>query len=411
MQAVRRWLFILPVHHRSFSTSRNNVFILSAVRTPIGTFRSSLSPMSASELGAIAISSAVEKAGIHKDRVQEVYMGNVLSAGMGQAPARQAVLFAGMSHSTECTTVNKVCASGLKSVMLASQSLALGDRDCMVAGGMESMSNVPYYLSKGRGGFGYGHQSVEDGIIKDGLWDVYDQFHMGNCAENTAKKLSIPREHQDEYAVRSYKLSANSVQRGLFKKEICPVSVKQRKSVIEVVEDEEFRKVNFDKVSSLKPVFQREGGTVTAANASTLNDGAAAIVLMTETSIQKEDKTPLARIVAYADGAVAPIDFPIAPAVAMKRAFALSGLTKDDISMFEINEAFSVVVLANIKLMDLDQEKVNVNGGAVSLGHPIGMSGTRILGHLAHNLRPGEYGMASICNGGGGSSAVIIQKI
>ena len=411
MHAFKRWSLLLPLHQRAFSTSRNAVVILSAVRTPIGSFRSNLAALSASQLGATAISSAIERAGIEKERVQEVYMGNVLSAGMGQAPARQAVLFAGLPHSTECTTVNKVCASGLKSVMLASQSLALGDRDCMIAGGMESMSNVPFYLSKGRDGFGYGHQSMEDGIIKDGLWDVYDQFHMGNCAENTAKNMSIPREHQDEYAVRSYKLSFESVEKGVFKKEICPVSVKQRKGDIEVVEDEEFKKVNFDKVSSLKPVFQREGGTVTAANSSTLNDGAAAIVLMTETAAHREGKSPLARIVAYADGAVAPIDFPIAPAVAMKRAFELSGLTKEDISMFEINEAFSVVVLANIKLMGLDQEKVNVNGGAVSLGHPIGMSGTRILGHLVHNLRPGEFGMASICNGGGGSSAVIIQKL
>ena len=338
-------------------------------------------------------------------------MGNVLSAGMGQAPARQATLFAGLPNSTECTTVNKVCASGLKSVMLASQALALGDRDCMVAGGMESMSNVPFYLAKGRGGFGYGHQSVEDGIIKDGLWDVYDQFHMGNCAENTARSLDIPREHQDEYALRSYRRSAESVQKGVFQREMCPVLVKQRKGSVEVTEDEEYKKINFDKVSSLKPAFQREGGTVTAANASTLNDGAAAVVLMTEAAAQTEGKTPLARIVAYADGALAPIDFPIAPAVAMRKAFELSGLKKEDISMFEINEAFSVVVLANIKLLDLDQERVNVNGGAVSLGHPIGMSGTRILGHLAHNLRPGEYGMASICNGGGGASAMIIQKL
>ena len=339
-------------------------------------------------------------------------MGNVLSAGMGQAPARQAVLFAGLPNSTECTTVNKVCASGLKSVMLAAQALAVGDRDCMVAGGMESMSNVPFYLSKGRGGFVYGHQSVEDGIIKDGLWDVYDQFHMGNCAEHTASSLDIPREHQDEYAIRSYKRSAESVQKGLFQREVCPVRVEQKKgSSIEVAEDEEYKKIKFDKVSSLKPAFQREGGTVTAANASTLNDGAAAVVLMTEDAARAEGKTPLAKIVAYADGAVAPIDFPIAPAVAMKRAFELSGLRKEDISMFEINEAFSVVVLANIKLLELDQEKVNVNGGAVSLGHPIGMSGTRILGHLVHNLGAGEYGMASICNGGGGASAMIIQKL
>ena len=338
-------------------------------------------------------------------------MGNVLSAGMGQAPARQAVLFAGLPNGTECTTVNKVCASGLKAVMLAAQALALGDRDCMVAGGMESMSNVPFYLSKVRGGFGYGHQSVEDGIIKDGLWDVYDQFHMGNCAEHTAKSLDIPREHQDEYALRSYRRSAQSAERGLFQREVCPVRVEQRKSSVEVAEDEEYKKINFDKVSSLKPAFQREGGTVTAANASTLNDGAAAVVLMTEAAALAEGKTPLAKIVAYADGALAPIDFPTAPAVAMKRAFELSGLTKEDISMFEINEAFSVVVLANIKLLDLDQERVNVNGGAVSLGHPIGMSGTRILGHLVHNLGQGEYGMASICNGGGGASAMIIQKL
>ena len=410
MWSIRKHVCQLPALFRKFST-RNNVVVLSSVRTPIGSFRSSLAGLSASQLGAAAISAAVDRSGIEKSRVEEVYMGNVLGAGMGQAPARQAVLFSGLPTSTECTTINKVCASGLKSIMLATQSLAIGDRECMVAGGMESMSNVPFYLSKGREGFAFGHQSVEDGIIKDGLWDVYNQFHMGNCAENTAKQMDIPREHQDEYAVRSYKRSAASVEKGIFQKEMCPVTVKQRKESVEVREDEEYKKVNFSKVSGLKPVFQRDGGTVTAANASTLNDGAAAVVLMTEAAAEREGRKPLARIIAYADGALPPIDFPTAPAVAMRRAFELSGLTKEDISMFEINEAFSVVVLANIKLLGLDHEKVNVNGGAVSLGHPIGMSGTRIFGHLVHNLLPGQYGMASICNGGGGASALILQRI
>ena len=348
-------------------------------------------------------------------QIQEVYMGNVLTAGQGQAPARQAALGAGLPISTPCTTVNKVCASGTKSIMMAAQSLACGSQDCMIAGGMESMSLVPYYLSKGREGFGYGHQNVEDGIIKDGLWDVYNQFHMGMCAEDTAEKYDIPRLEQDEYAKRSYLLSAEASESGLLAKEIIPVSIPQKKGKPDVIveHDEEYLRANFEKFPALKPAFKKEedGGTVTAANASTLNDGGAACVLMTESYAQSHGIKPLARIVGFGDAAVAPVDFPTAPAAAIPKVLDACGLTKDDIALFEINEAFSVVVLANIKILDLDPNKVNIHGGAVSLGHPIGMSGTRIVTHLVHNLEQGQKGMAAICNGGGGAAALILEKL
>lgn len=342
-------------------------------------------------------------------------MGCVLTAGQGQAPARQATLDAGLPISTPCTTVNKVCASGMKSIMMAAQSLACGSQDCMVGGGMESMSNVPYYLPKGREGLSYGHQTIEDGIIKDGLWDVYNQFHMGMCAEDTADKYNITRLEQDEYAMRSYRLSAQASESGLLGKEIVPVSVPQKKGKPDLIieHDEEYLRANFEKFPSLKPAFKKEseGGTVTAANASTLNDGGGACVLATESFVSSKGLQPLARIVGFADAAVSPIDFPTAPAAAIPKVLASCGITKDDISLFEINEAFSVVVLANIKILDLDPDRVNVHGGAVSLGHPIGMSGTRIVTHLAHNLKKGEKGMAAICNGGGGAAAIVIEKL
>lgn len=342
-------------------------------------------------------------------------MGCVLTAGQGQAPARQATLDAGLLISTPCTTVNKVCASGMKSIMMAAQSLACGSQDCMIGGGMESMSNVPYYLPKGREGMSYGHQTIEDGIIKDGLWDVYNQFHMGMCAEDTADKYKITRLEQDEYAMRSYRLSAQASESGLLGKEIVPVSVPQKKGKPDLIieHDEEYLRANFEKFPSLKPAFKKEseGGTVTAANASTLNDGGGACVLATESFVSSKGLQPLARIVGFADAAVSPIDFPTAPAAAIPKVLASCGLTNDDISLFEINEAFSVVVLANIKILDLDPDRVNVHGGAVSLGHPIGMSGTRIVTHLAHNLKKGEKGLAAICNGGGGAAAIIIEKL
>ncbi|MCL4130459.1 UNVERIFIED_CONTAM: hypothetical protein GTU68_053677 [Idotea baltica] len=377
----------------------------------MGSFRSSLASLRAPELGAIAIKSAVERAGIDPKAVQEVYMGNVCQAGAGQAPTRQATLFSGLEKSTPCTTINKVCASGMKSIMLASQALMCGSQEVMVAGGMESMSNVPYYMK--RGDSPYGGVRLDDGIVFDGLTDVYNKFHMGNCGENTAKKLNITREQQDDYALSSYKRSADAWKSGILRDEIIEVRItgKRGKPDTVVDEDEEFKKVNEAKFRKLATVFQRENGTVTAGNASTLNDGAAACVLMTADAANRLGAKPLARIVGFCDAATDPIDFPIAPAIATPKLLALTGVRKEDVARWEINEAFSVVVLANIKMNEIDASKVNVNGGAVSLGHPIGMSGARIVNHLAHTLRPGEKGVASICNGGGGASAIMIEKM
>ncbi|KAL0994364.1 hypothetical protein UPYG_G00121190 [Umbra pygmaea] len=397
---------------RTYSShpSLNEVVIVSAVRTPMGSFRGSLAAVPATKLGSIAIKGAIEKAGIPVEEVKEVYMGNVLQAGEGQAPARQALLGAGLSLSTPATTINKVCASGMKSIMLAAQNLMCGHQDVMVAGGMESMSNVPYVMTREIPA--YGGLRMEDLIVKDGLTDVYNKFHMGNCAENTAKNAQITREEQDAYAIRSYSCSKAAYESGVLAKEIVPVSIPQKgKPDIVVSEDEEWRRVDFSKVPKLKAVFQKENGTVTAANSSTLNDGAAALVLMTADAAKRLNITPLARIVSFADAATAPIDFPIAPALAVPKVLAAAGLKKDDIAMWEFNEAFSVVVLANVKMLDIDPSKVNINGGAVSLGHPIGMSGARIVGHMAHALKSGQYGLAGICNGGGGASSIVIQKL
>ncbi|KAG7222774.1 hypothetical protein INR49_016093 [Caranx melampygus] len=390
--------------------SLNEVVIVSAVRTPMGSFKGSLAAVPATKLGSIAIKGAIDKAGIAPEEVKEVYMGNVLQAGEGQAPTRQALLGAGLTLGTPATTINKVCASGMKSIMMAAQSLMCGHQDVMVAGGMESMSNVPYVMSRETPT--YGGVRMEDLIVKDGLTDVYNKFHMGNCAENTAKNSKITREEQDAYAIGSYSRSKAAFESGVLAKEIVPVSIPQKgKPDVVVSEDEEWRRVDFSKVPKLRAVFQKENGTVTAANASTLNDGAAALVLMTADAAKRLNVTPLARIVSFADAAVAPIDFPIAPAYAVPKVLEAAGLKKDDIAMWEINEAFSVVVLANIKMLDIDPAKVNVNGGAVSLGHPIGMSGTRIVGHMVHNLKSGQYGLAGICNGGGGASSILIQKL
>lgn len=338
-------------------------------------------------------------------------MGNVCQAGAGQAPARQAALFAGMPKTTVCTTINKVCASGMKSIMLASQSLMCGHQDVVLAGGMESMSNVPYYLKRGQ--TSYGGVQLQDGIVFDGLTDVYNKFHMGNCGENTAKKLGITRQQQDEYAINSYKKSAKAYENNAFASELVSVNVPQRKGQPDLVfsADEEYKRVNFDKFTKLATVFQRENGTVTAGNASTLNDGAAALVLMTAGAAERLGCTPLARVVAFHDAATDPIDFPIAPAFAMPPLLEKAGVKKDDVALWEINEAFSVVVLANQKMMELDPKKINIHGGAVSLGHPIGMSGARIVIHLVHALKKGEKGVASICNGGGGASSIMIEKL
>nr|XP_060626984.1 acetyl-CoA acetyltransferase, mitochondrial [Anolis sagrei ordinatus] len=409
---VRKALRALTYVSRGYSSQRglNEVVIVSAVRTPIGSFQGSLSSHPATKLGSTAIKGAIEKAGIPAQEVKEVYMGNVIQAGQGQAPARQATLGAGLPVSTPCTTVNKVCASGMKSIMMAAQSLMCGNQDVMVAGGMESMSNVPYTMV--RGATPYGGVRLEDLIVKDGLTDVYNKIHMGNCAENTAKKFSISREDQDAFAINSYTRSKKAWDSGVFANEIVSVTISQKgKPDIEVKEDEEYKRVDFSKVPKLKAVFQKENGTVTAANASTLNDGAAALVLMTSEAAKRLNVKPLARIVAFADAAVDPIDFPIAPAHAIPKILSQTGLKKEDISMWEINEAFSVVVLANMKMLDVDPQKVNINGGAVSLGHPIGMSGARIVVHMAHALKQGEHGLAGICNGGGGASAILIQKL
>lgn len=376
----------------------------------MGSFQSSLAPLSATQLGAIAIESAIQRAGISKEDINEVYMGNVVSAGLGQAPARQAAIFAGLPKNVCCTTINKVCSSGMKSIMIGAQTLMLDQSEIIVAGGMESMSNVPYYLK--RGPTPYGGVNLIDGIVFDGLTDVYNKFHMGNCAENTAKKMGITRQEQDEFAINSYKRSAKAWSDKIFDLEIVPVRIQQkRKPEIIVQEDEEFKRVNFDRFGQLSTVFQKDNGTVTAGNASTLNDGGSALVLMTTKAAENLKCKPLARIVGFQDAETDPIDFPIAPALAIPKLLEKTGIHKDDVALWEINEAFSVVVLANIKKLDVDPGKVNIHGGAVSLGHPIGMSGARIVTHLTHVLKPGEYGCASICNGGGGASSILIQKL
>uniref|UniRef100_A0AAG5DNW4 Acetyl-CoA acetyltransferase, mitochondrial n=1 Tax=Anopheles atroparvus TaxID=41427 RepID=A0AAG5DNW4_ANOAO len=398
---------------RTYSTSgkRNEVVIVSATRTPIGSFQSSLSSLSASQLGAVAVESAVKQAGIAKEDVQEVYIGNVNAAGLGQAPARQAVIFAGLPKSTICTTVNKVCSSGMKSIMLGAQTLMLGQQEVIVAGGMESMSNVPYYLK--RGSTPYGGVNLIDGIVFDGLTDVYNKFHMGNCAENTAKQMGITRKDQDDFAINSYKRSAAAWSSKVFDAEITPVRIagKRGKPDTVVAEDEEYKRVNFDKFGQLATVFQRENGTVTAGNASTLNDGASAVVLMTAEAAERYKCKPLARIVGFADAETDPIDFPIAPALAVPKLLQQTGVRKEDVALWEINEAFSLVVVANQRKLDIDPEKVNIHGGAVSLGHPIGMSGARLVTHLTHALKAGQVGCASICNGGGGASSILIEKL
>lgn len=331
---------------------------------------------------------------------------------IGQAPARQAAIFAGLPTNVCCTTINKVCSSGMKSVMIAAQTLMLGQgQEVIVAGGMESMSNVPYYLK--RGVTPYGGVNLIDGIVNDGLWDVYNKIHMGNCAENTAKKLNISRQDQDAFGISSYKRSAQAWKDKVFDAELTPVKLPQKKGKPEVVitEDEEYKRVNFDKFGQLNTVFQKENGTVTAGNASTLNDGACALVLMTAEAAEKHKCKPLARIIGFADAETDPIDFPIAPALAVPKLLEQTGVRKQDVALWEINEAFSLVVLANMKVLDLDIKNVNVHGGAVSLGHPIGMSGARLVTHLAHNLKKGEIGCTSICNGGGGASSLLLEKL
>ncbi|ATP55528.1 acetyl-CoA C-acyltransferase [Pedobacter ginsengisoli] len=388
------------------------VVIVSAVRTPIGSFGGALSTLSATQLGAVAIKAAVEKAGLKPSDIQEVYMGNVLSANIGQAPATQAAKFAGLPD-LPATTINKVCASGTKAIMLAAQSISQGDIDIIVAGGMESMSNVPYYLDKARTGYRLGHGQITDGLLKDGLWDVYNDYHMGSAAELCASECGISREDQDAFAISSYKRAQSAQTEGKFDSEIVPVEIKDRKGEITLIsKDEEPFAVKFDKIPGLKPVFKKDG-TVTAANASTLNDGAAALVLMSADKAKELKLKPLAKILAYADAQQAPEWFTTAPSKAIPLALKRAGKSLADVDYFEINEAFSVVSLANNKELGLTEDKVNTNGGAVSLGHPLGASGARIvvtlLSVLAQNN--GKIGVAGICNGGGGASAIVIENI
>jgi len=389
------------------------VYIISAVRTPIGSFGGVLAPVSATKLGAIALKGALERANLAPEEVQEVIMGNVLSANLGQAPARQAAIFAGLPPSVRCTTVNKVCASGTKAVMLAAQSIMLGNAEIVLAGGMESMSNVPYYLDKARTGYKLGNGTLVDGLVKDGLWDVYNDFHMGNAAELTAKEMHITREMQDTYSIKSYKRTAEAVEKGFFKKEIVPVEIISSKGVITTItEDEEYKKVLFDKIPQLKPVFQKDG-TVTPANASSLNDGAAALVLMSKEKAEKLGIKPIAKILGFADAEQAPEWFTTSPTLAITKALEKSGISKDRVGFYEINEAFAVVSIANNQKLQLSEEKVNIHGGAIALGHPLGCSGARIITTLLNVLdeQNGEIGVAGICNGGGGASALVLQKM
>jgi acetyl-CoA C-acetyltransferase len=388
------------------------VYIISAVRTPIGSFGGSLTSLSASQLGAIAIKAAVERAGIDTGQVQEVYMGNVLSANIGQAPATQAAKFAGLPD-VPSTTINKVCASGTKAIMLAAQSIALGQNDIVIAGGMESMSNVPYYLDKARNGYRLGDGKIIDGLVKDGLWDVYNDYHMGSAAELCASECKISREDQDNYAIESYKRSQAAQSAGKFKNEIAAVEIKDRKGeIISITEDEEVNSVKFDKIPTLKTVFKKDG-TVTAANASTLNDGAAALVLMSKEKAIELGLKPLARIISYADAQQAPEWFTTSPSKAIPIALKRAGLKSEQVDCFEINEAFSVVSLANNQILNLNPSKVNMNGGAVSMGHPLGASGARIVVTLINVLQQNnaKIGLAAICNGGGGASALIIENL
>ena len=391
----------------------NEVYIISAVRTPIGSFGGSLKDFSAPKLGAIAIQAAVEKANIAPELVQDVLMGCVLQANMGQAPARQAAKYAGLANHTNCTTINKVCASGMKAIMQAAQSIMLGDADVVVAGGMESMSNVPYYNGNLRWGNKYGNITMDDGLAKDGLTDVYNNYAMGNAADLCATNCNITRAEQDAFAIQSYTRSQAAWTNGSFAAEVVPVSIPQRKGEpILFAKDEEPYNVKFDKIPELKPAFTKEG-TVTAANASTMNDGAAALVLMSKAKAESLGLTPIAKIIGYADAEQAPELFTTTPSIAVPKAIAKAELTIDKIDLFELNEAFSVVGIANTQLLKIDAAKVNVNGGAVSIGHPLGCSGARIVVTLIHALKQQgkKYGAAGICNGGGGASALVVEIV
>ena len=389
------------------------VYIIAAVRTPIGSFGGALSTLSATSLGAIAIKGALEKSGLKPEQIDEVIMGSVIQAGLGQAPARQAAKAAGLSNKVICTTINKVCASGMKSIAIAAQSILLGDAEVIIAGGMESMSNVPFYNTNQRWGNKYGDTILQDGLAKDGLVDVYDQVAMGNFADLCATEFKISRVAQDEFATQSYIKAQTAINNGSFKEEIIPVEIPQKKGALLLVDqDEEPLKVNFEKIAQLNPAFSKTG-TVTAANASTMNDGAAALVLMSSQKAKELGIKPIAIIKGYADAEQDPKWFTTTPSLALPKALTKAGITKEQVDAFEFNEAFSVVGLVNTEILKLDASKVNIHGGAVALGHPLGCSGARIMVTLIHILQKnkGKYGAAAICNGGGGASAMVIESV
>lgn len=389
------------------------VYIIAAKRTPIGSFGGQFASIPATSLGISVAKAAIEASKISVEKIEEVFMGQVVQANAGQAPARQVTLGSGCPPSVPSTTVNKVCASGMKAIMLGSQSIQLSQNDVVLCGGMENMSSIPYYMANGRYGYKYGNGELIDGLVRDGLANVYDGQAMGCFADATAVKHEISREEQDHFAIQSYQRTAAAWEEGKFSLEVCPVEVKDRKGNITVLDhDQEYKNVIFDKIPGLRPVFTKEG-TVTAANASTINDGASALILASESAVKTNNLAPLAEIISYADAAQDPQWFTTAPAIAAEKALKRAGLTMADIDFFEVNEAFSVVALAFVKHFNLDQNKVNVNGGAVSMGHPLGCSGARIVTTLTHVLHQNnaQYGLAAICNGGGGASAMIIKKI
>ncbi len=386
------------------------IFIAGVARTPLGSLNGTLASLTAPQLGAIAIKAALERAGISPEKVNEVFMGNVVSAGIGQAPAQQASIYAGLPTNIPCTTVNKVCASGMKAIMLGAQSIMNGDNEIVVAGGMESMSNIPYYVEKARTGLRLGHGQVTDGIIKDGLWDPYNNYHMGEAGELCSREYKVTREDQDKFAKESYTRTIKAYEKGYFNRELVPVVI-EGKMPKTITEDEEYRKVNFDKMPTLKPAFRKEG-TITAANASKINDGAAAVVLVSEEKLRELGIRPVARIISFADASQSPEWFTTTPIRAMNNALAKAGMQMADMDYAEINEAFSCVPIVNAKEMKIPMDKLNIWGGAVSMGHPIGCSGARItitLSSILHEMK-GRFGIAGICNGGGGASAIIISR-
>jgi acetyl-CoA C-acetyltransferase len=391
----------------------NQVYIVSMGRSPIGSLGGALAPLSVTQLGAQVAKAVVQRSGIDVGHIDEVILGNVIGANVGQAPAQQVAVFAGLPNTVPCTTINKVCASGMKAIMFAAQSIANGTNHVVLCGGMESMSNIPYYLDKARDGYRLGHGAVVDGIIKDGLWDPYQNYHMGNAAEVCAKEYNITREMQDAYAIKSYERANNAYQNNKFEKEMVAIEIPQRSGEPLIIkEDEEYKKLKADKVPTLKPAFAKDG-TITAVNASKINDGAAMLMLVSEAKMNELGLKPLAKILAYADASQAPEWFTTTPAKALPKALSMANLSIEDIDLFEINEAFSVVNIANNQLLKLDEKKVNIYGGAVSLGHPIGCSGARIVCTLISALtnEGGKHGAAAICNGGGGASAIVIEKM